>query len=147
MTLQVAAATLIAGFIIGYLWQRSGACSITGYRDFMMFKDTHLIKTVLGMFIGSFGGFLIFARFSDGLADFPFFITKVELSSPYTIIFSLIGGFGFGFFSILAGGCPLKQHVGATQGRGTAIFYLIGFYTGLLYFETVIIEYVLRLFG
>jgi uncharacterized membrane protein YedE/YeeE len=97
------------------------------------------------MFIGALGGFLIFIRFSSGFSDFPMFNTTPELGSPIVIVFSIIGGLGFGFFSILSGGCPLKHHVSATEGKGTSLYYLIGFYAGLIYFEIVIIEYVLLL--
>jgi len=69
------------------------------------------------------------------------------IDSTVSIILTILGGVGFGFFSILAGGCPLKLHVKSTKGDGASIIYLVGFYVGLVYFHVVVIEYVAALIG
>ena len=40
--------------------------------------------------------------------------------------------FGLGLLSVLANGCPFRQHVLAAQGSSSATFYLAGFYGGKL---------------
>ena len=41
--------TIILGFIIGWLGQRSGFCSIGGIRDFFLFRQTRLLKGYIGL--------------------------------------------------------------------------------------------------
>lgn len=143
---EITVATLVAGVAIGYLWQKSKACSVTGYRDLYLFRDTYLLKTVVGMLIGAIGGFAVLKSFSRFMSDFPTLFSTSGLSM-YTVLLILIGGIGFGFFSVLAGGCPTKQHVAAASGSKTSMLYLLGFYAGIIYFQVVVLEYLLVLFG
>lgn len=53
---------------------------------------------------------------------------KLEISGWFTIA----GGFIIGILSVLAGGCPLRQHVKAAGGNKSAIVYLGGFYAGIV---------------
>ncbi len=140
--LEINVATLIAGGIIGYLWQRSKACSISGYRDFYLFKDTYLLKTVLGMFVGALIGFVVLKSFSPNEGNFLSLLNTPGLTLD-TMLLIFIGGIGFGLFSVLAGGCPTKQHVAAASGSKTSMLYLLGFYAGLIYFQVAILAYLL----
>jgi uncharacterized membrane protein YedE/YeeE len=143
LTLEVGLATLAAGGVIGYLWQRSKSCSISGYRDFYLFKDTLFMRTIVGMALGALVGYLLFFRFSPNMADFPLMLhNEPGVSSIATIILSVIGGLGYAFFSVMAEGCPLRQHVNATTGNGAAIIYLVGFYVGILFFQFVVLNYI-----
>lgn len=150
MTLIVSLATLISGIIIGYLWQRSRSCSISGYRDFFLFRDTLFMRTIIGMALGALTGYLLFYRFTPLMADFPLYLhNEPGANSLSTLILAAIGGLGYAFFSVLAEGCPLRQHVNATTGNGMSIFYLIGFYCGVLFFWLIvsnIVNIFIRLF-
>jgi uncharacterized membrane protein YedE/YeeE len=145
MSWEIPALTLAAGTLVGIVWQKSKACSVSGYRDFYLFRDTYLLKTVAGLFVGAFGGFLELYWFSPYMSTF-FSSSRNVLPLP-TIALTLIGGIGFGFFSVLAGGCPTKQHVSAASGGKTSMLYLLGFYGGLLYFHLVILQYIIGLLG
>ncbi|MEM2883910.1 MAG: YeeE/YedE thiosulfate transporter family protein [Nitrososphaerales archaeon] len=141
MTLTVSLATLVAGIVIGYLWQRSRSCSISGYRDFFLFRDTLFMRTIIGMALGALIGYLLFYRFSSLMSDFPLYLhNEPGANSIPTLILAAIGGLGYAFFSVLAEGCPLRQHVNATTGNGMSIFYLLGFYSGILFFWLVVSE-------
>ena len=48
----VVAATLVIGIVIGYLGQRSRFCSIGGFRDYFLARDTYLLKGYLGLIVG-----------------------------------------------------------------------------------------------
>ena len=144
--IDVTVATFVAGTILGFLWQKAKACSITGYRDLYLFRDTYLLKTIPGMFIGAVLGFLAFWPFSPELRDFPLLMNTPGMSTA-AVVLLLVGGLGFGVFSVLAGGCPTKQHVAAASGSKSSMLYLVGFYAGILYFQVVILEYLLVLFG
>ncbi len=136
----VAVSTLLFGVFIGYLGQRSGSCFISGTRDLYFIRNTYLFKAIIGALAGAFGGFVIFNGLGVDLkSTYPFLILleRPGLFSPLTVIFAVIGGLGIGFFSVLAEGCPFRNHVRATEGRGDAIFYLLGFYIGIVYFYLV----------
>lgn len=146
MTMEFAVLTLLAGVVIGFAWQKSKACSVTGYRDLYLFRDTYLFKTVVGMFLGAFLGFVVLASFSPYMGSF---LSLSGLSDVplITAVFTLIGGLGFGFFSVLAGGCPTKHHVSAAAGGKTSMLYLVGFYVGLLFFQLVVLQYIVVMLG
>jgi hypothetical protein len=51
---------------------------------------------------------------------------------------SLAGGFLIGVFSVLAGGCVMRQHVLYAQGDRNALFYLAGFYGAVVVYYSVL---------
>lgn len=131
--------TLVVGLIVGYLAQKSGFCSIGGWRDFILFRDTHLIKGVVGFIIGGVVGFSLLAllgaiyypsqfpwTYFNGLKTISGSLVKTNnLTTAW--ITAIIGGIGVGFFSVLSGGCPLRNAVMASEGNKSSIWYLIGF--------------------
>jgi uncharacterized membrane protein YedE/YeeE len=135
--------TLIIGFIAGFLFQRTGQCFIGAYRDLYLFRDTHLLKGVIGFFIGALVGYLLLLLIRDpftvssfpwalynGLAAIPGSIVKAkDLLS--VLIVGIIGGFGIGFFSVAMGGCPMRNHVMAAEGNLSSLAYVIGFWVGI----------------
>lgn len=137
-----AVATLILGLVIGYLGQRSRLCSVSGYRDLYLIRDTYLFKGILGILIGALTGFVIFNRIGGDMPGFPLLFESPEIGSPLSLILGVIAGLGYGFFSVMAEGCPFRQHVMASEGKRSAIAYLIGFYVGIIYFFTVITNYI-----
>jgi hypothetical protein len=138
-----AIATLIVGFVAGIIGQRSGLCLIGGYRDYYLFKDTYLLKGALAFILAAILGYTILAitgtifatgtfpwAFYKGLSAIPGTIVKTTtLESSYLV--AAIGGFGVGFFSALAGGCPFRQHIMASEGSKGSIAYVIGWWIGV----------------
>jgi len=138
--------SLIIGLILGFLGQRSRMCFIGGFRDFLIIRDKDLLKGLLS-FITSAWITVFILNFIGKVIPFLTNITNVRLVSYPSFInaitskfglVSLIGGFGLGFFSTLANGCPFRQHVMASQGRISSISYLFGFYSGIVFYYTVI---------
>lgn len=131
--------TLAVGLIVGYLAQKSGFCTIGGYRDFILFRDTHLIKGVVGFIFGGIVGFSLLALagaiyypnqfpwiYFNGLKIIAGSLVKTNnLTTAW--ITAIIGGISLGFFSVLSGGCPLRNAVMASEGNKSSIWYLIGF--------------------
>jgi uncharacterized membrane protein YedE/YeeE len=72
-----------------------------------------------------------------------------DFGNPTAVVFVLTvaGGFVVGYFSILANGCPFRQHVLAAQGTISSMTYLMGFFIGAFVFQLlvapVIFEYLL----
>lgn len=135
--------TLIVGVIIGYMGQRSKFCIITGIRDCFLIKDFYRIKGLAGLILGAVFGFIIFKSMGGVVPNFPTGMPKIP--TEYLIL-SIIGGIGMGFYSVLAEGCPFRQHVMAAQGSQSAMFYLLGFYLGIIYFYVVTVKWLELLF-
>lgn len=132
--------SLLIGLTIGFLAQRSRMCFIGGFRDFLLVKDKDLLKGLITFFISAWLTIWILKLFGIVFPKF-FDITNVKYSAYPTLlnailskfgVISTLGGIGIGFFSVLAGGCPIRQHVLAGQGRIGSFFYLSGFYVGII---------------
>jgi uncharacterized membrane protein YedE/YeeE len=146
--------TLALGFLIGYLAQRSGFCSIGGMRDLMMFKHTRLFFGYLALIAGAFLGYLLFwviipaafpnfywsATQTNPLAPIPGAPLKLSIISY--IILAIIGGFGMGFLGVLLGGCPLRQVIMGTEGNLKSLFFILGTVVGVIIFYYWIIKLV-----
>jgi uncharacterized protein len=132
-----AMATLVLGFVIGYLGQRSRLCFISGYRDYMLTRDTSLLKGVGGTFLGALAGFTIFHFLGGAVPGFPQFLQMpmISLSANWWLV--VIGGLGVGVVGALSGGCPYRMHIQAAEGKKTYWYYLLGFYIGLVFYNTV----------
>jgi len=130
-------ASILIGIIAGYAGQRSRFCIVSGIRDFYLFKDWYRLKGLFGLISGAFLGYLLFKILGGDIAGFP--MLAINESLGYWVL-SIIGGIGIGFFSILSEGCPFRQHVMVVEGRQSALYYLIGFYIGIVYFYFVTIK-------
>ena len=133
----VAIASLVLGLVIGYLGQRTRLCYIAGYRDFLMARDTTLLKGIIGTIIGAVGGFTLFDLLGGNVPAFPMFATTTVSISSSAWLWTIIGGLGVGIVGVLSGGCPFRMHVLACEGKKTYWAYLLGFYVGLLFFNLV----------
>lgn len=131
--------TLVVGLIIGYSAQKAGFCSIGGWRDYILLRDTHLIKGIVGFIIGGVIGYSLLTltgaiyfpnqfpwSYYNGLKAISGSLVKTN-DLTTTWIAAIIGGIGVGFFSVLSGGCPLRNAVMASEGNKSSIWYLIGF--------------------
>jgi uncharacterized protein len=135
--MEVAIASLVLGLIIGYLGQRTRLCYIAGYRDFLMTRDTTLLKGVIGTVVGAVGGFALFNFLGGNVPAFPMLALTSVLTSKSTWLWTIVGGLGVGIVGVLSGGCPFRMHVLACEGKKTYWAYLLGFYAGLIFFNLV----------
>jgi len=134
-----AIATLIVGVVLGYLAQRSRMCFIGGIRDFILVRDTALLKGLIAFGLTAWVAFPLAGLFS-GLPRYTF-----DASDVATVALTIAGGFGVGYVSTLANGCPLRQHVLAAQGARSSVTYLAGFAAGAVVFDVWIAPLVLAL--
>lgn len=135
--MTAAIATLVLGFVIGYLGQRSRLCFISGYRDYLLTRDTSLLKGVAATFLGALAGFTLFHFLGGAVPGFPQFLQMpvISLSANWWLV--VIGGLGVGVVGALSGGCPYRMHILAAEGKKTYWYYLLGFYVGLIFYNTV----------
>jgi hypothetical protein len=136
--------TLLLGILIGWLGQRSGFCSIGGFRDFFMFKHTRLLYGYLALIGGAFVGYLIFWLITpSAFANFFWLIGKglmpvpgapANLTIAAYIILAIIGGIAVGLIGVLLGGCPLRQVVMTSEGNIKSLCFVIGMCIGSVVF-------------
>ena len=124
----VSLSSLALGTIVGYLGQRSRMCTIGGLRDFVLVRDTGLLKGVGALLVTSwvvFGALRLIAGSDAGRGLIAAGTTPTGLRAVVAIV---LGGLVLGFAATLSGACPLRQHILAGQGRVGAWAFLAGFY-------------------
>ena len=137
--MTAAIATLVIGVILGYLGQRSRMCFVGGIRDFILVRDTALLKGLVAFGLTAWLAFpLVSLIIGTPLGPFG-------VSDAVTIALTIVGGFGVGYVSTLANGCPLRQHVLAAQGVTSSMAYLGGFFAGAVIFHVGVASLLLRL--
>ncbi len=160
---EPAIATLVIGIVIGYVGQRSRMCFVGGFRDFLLARDTELLRGLLAFAVTAWLGFSVASSLgfldSGGTAlagggTGPAGASLLErldgwLSSIGSLDaflgLTLAGAFALGLLSVLANGCPFRQHVLAAQGGSRAMLYLVGFYGGALLYAFYVQDWVFRL--
>src|SRR5512138_82977 len=103
--------TLAAGILIGWLAQRSGFCSIGGFRDFLMFRHTRLLYGYLALILGAFAGYLAFWLITPGAFENFFWIlhkglmpvpgAPANLAAGAYLAFAIAGGIAVGLLGVL----------------------------------------------
>ena len=137
--MTAAVATLTIGVILGYLGQRSRMCFIGGIRDFILVRDTYLLKGLLAFGLTAWVAFPLVGLL---VGEHP---GAVGASDAVTLALTIVGGFGVGVVSTLANGCPFRQHVLAAQGVRSSMTYLVGFFAGAVIFHAAIAPLLFRL--
>ena len=145
----IGVASLIVGLIVGYLGQRSRFCTISGIRDFYLVKDPYRLKGIVGIFIGAVFGFAFVSWLGGDLQGFtpgewkfmPMLADKLNVTPLVLIPLSAIGAFGMAYFSVMAEGCPFRQHVMAGEGRLSGLIYIVGLIIGVIFFDIVVVPY------
>ena len=124
----VSIASLALGAIVGYLGQRSRMCSIGGLRDFVLVRDTGLLRGAGALLVTAWVSFGL-VRLISGSDGKTGLIAAGTTPSAFTAVVAIVvGAVILGFAATLSGACPLRQHVLAGQGRVGAWSFLAGFY-------------------
>ena len=138
-TMMAMIATLLVGILLGYLGQRSRMCFIGGIRDYIIVRDTYLVKGLIAFGLTAWVAFPLVAMLVDRrVGEFG----AMDVSA---LSLTVVGGFGVGFVSTLANGCPFRQHVLAAQGTKSSVAYLAGFFAGAVMFHAAIAPLMVRL--
>jgi uncharacterized membrane protein YedE/YeeE len=124
----VSIASLTLGTIVGYLAQRSRMCTIGGLRDFVLVRDTALLRGAAALLLGSWIAFGALRLLAGTAAGHGLLAAGTTPSGLRACVAILVGAVLLGFAATLAGACPLRQHILAGQGRVGAWAFLAGFY-------------------
>lgn len=132
--------TLLLGLLIGWLGQRSGFCSIGGFRDFIMFKHTRLLYGYIALIVGAFIGFLVFSLITPAAFENFFWLlhkglmpvpgAPANLTVAAYIALAIVGGIAVGLIGVLLGGCPLRQVVMTSEGNIKSLVFVVGMCIG-----------------
>jgi len=114
--------SLVAGLVAGGLARRTRMCLSGGIRDFLLVRDTYLIKIYAVIFAAALVGNLAFGTFKLGFAAQPLAHTAH--------LWNFLGLFLTGIAAVLAGGCPLRQLIQAGEGNTDAMFTVLGMLVG-----------------
>ena len=142
--------SLVIGLIIGFLGQRARMCFIGGFRDLLMIRDKALLKGAIAFFAAAWGTIVVLHGIGIVIPALSVITTVKYVNYPSFLnsafskfgVISLLGGWGLGLCSTLAGGCPLRQHVMTGQGRVDSMVYLLGFYIGIITYYLFVVKFI-----
>jgi uncharacterized protein len=146
-------ATLGVGLLIGYVGQRARMCFVGGIRDFVLVRDTELLRGLVAFFVTAWLAFSLAGAVDPAAAGpaaggLPLLGAGGGMPSPATyVLLTAVAAFVVGFLSVLADGCPFRQHVVAAQGSSSGVCYVVGFYGGAIVYDLWVQGWIAGAFG
>jgi len=114
--------SLAIGLIIGFLAQRSRFCTMGAIRDFILFRQAHLLFGFVSLVVFAFLTNLVLGQFNPGFVKQP----VAHTMGLWNFGGMLLAGLAF----VLAGGCPGRQLFLAGEGDGDAAVFVFGMIVG-----------------
>lgn len=114
--------SLVAGLIAGALAWRTRMCLSGGIRDYILVRDTYLLKIYGVLFVAALFGNMYFGFFKLGFDGQPLAHTQH--------VWNFLGLLLTGLAATLAGGCPLRQLVLSGEGNTDSMFCVLGMLAG-----------------
>lgn len=114
--------SLVAGLVVGGLAQFSRMCTVGGFRDLFLFKQSPLLLGYIAILIGVFAVNISFGNFHPGFEGQPIAHTDG--------LWNFLGMGLAGFGSVLLGGCPLRQLIMTGEGSSDAAVAVLGLAAG-----------------
>ena len=114
--------SLIVGLLIGFLAQRSRFCTMGAIRDFVLFRQSHLLSGFIALIAAAFIVNFILGQFKAGFAGQP----VAHMMHIWNFAGMALSGLAF----CLAGGCPGRQLFLSGEGDGDAAVFVMGMITG-----------------
>ena len=139
--------SLIVGLGMGFVAQRVRFCTVGGWRDIVLTKDTYLFMGLIGLFVGTLVTNYLVGFFNtggvetaSGIVSYHWGFTKQPIALPgvdaegairWTDFLWDFGSLALvGLAAVLAGGCPLRQLVMSGEGDTDAGVTVIGLLVG-----------------
>ncbi|MCX5839534.1 MAG: YedE family putative selenium transporter [Deltaproteobacteria bacterium] len=116
------AVSLAVGLLIGFLAQRSRFCTMGAIRDFVLFRQMHLLSGFIALIITALVVNFILGQFKPGFEGQPIAHTMH--------IWNFLGMALSGLAFCLAGGCPGRQLFLSGEGDGDAAIFVMGMIVG-----------------
>jgi hypothetical protein len=116
------AVALAVGLFIGFLAQRSRFCTMGAIRDFILFRQTHLLSGFIALIVTALIVNYTLGQFNPGFEKQPVAHTMH--------LWNFAGMALSGLAYCLAGGCPGRQLFLAGEGDGDAAVFVMGMIVG-----------------
>jgi len=116
------AVSLVVGLVIGFFAQRSRFCTMGAIRDFVLFRQMHLLSGFIALIVTAWVVNLILGQFKPGFEGQPISHTM----HLWNFTGMVLAGLAF----CLAGGCPGRQLFLAGEGDGDAAVFVVGMIVG-----------------
>ena len=142
------------GLAVGFLAQRSRMCFVAGLRDWILVRDAELLTglfsflatvwlltsvlTALGLLHQGVPQYGAAAGVEPGVLLRNVGLPRLSSLVNRFFFVTLAGGFLVGVFSVIAGGCVMRQHVLCAQGDRNALYYLAGFYGAVVVYYALL---------
>jgi len=110
------------GLTIGFLAQRSRFCTMGAWRDFILFRQNHLLSGFIALVAAAFVTNLIVGQFHPGFKEQP----VAHTMHIWNFAGMVLSGLAFA----LAGGCPGRQLFLSGEGDGDAAVFVLGMIVG-----------------
>ena len=110
------------GLLIGFLAQRSRFCTMGALRDFILFRQIHLLSGFVALIVAAFITNLIVGQFHPGFNGQP----VAHTMHIWNFAGMVLAGLAFA----LAGGCPGRQLFLSGEGDGDAAVFVLGMIVG-----------------
>ncbi|MCX8011955.1 MAG: YedE family putative selenium transporter [Desulfobacterota bacterium] len=114
--------SLLISLVIGFLAQRSRFCTMGAFRDFILFRQTHLLLGIITFLAAAFITNIILGQFHPGFQNQPIAHTM----GLWNFAGMALAGLAFA----LAGGCPGRQLFMVGEGDGDAAMFVLGMIIG-----------------
>ena len=134
---------MATGLFIGFLVQRTRFCTMGGWRDIFLAKDTYLLTGIIALFAGALITNYAVGFFNSGSAlavHYHWGFTKQAIALPgldangalrwTDYLWDFLGMALVGLAAAQAGGCPLRQVVLTSEGDNDAGITVIGMIVG-----------------
>ena len=116
------AVSLVVGLVVGFFAQRSRFCTMGAIRDFVLFRQMHLLSGFIALILAAFAVNFIVGQFKPGFEGQP----VAHTMHLWNFAGMALAGLAF----CLAGGCPGRQLFLAGEGDGDAAVFVVGMITG-----------------
>ncbi len=128
------AVSLTVGLAVGFIFQRTRLCTVGGWRDLILTKSTHLLSGLVAVVIGAlvtnyivgnFGSGTLLGNdivYSWGFSDQPI----AHSDHLWNFLGMVLAGLAF----TLAGACPLRNFIIASEGDADAGVFILGLVAG-----------------
>ncbi len=116
------AVSLAVGLVIGFFAQRSRFCTMGAIRDFVLFRQTHLLSGFIALIATAVVVNIVIGQFKPGMEGQPVAHTMH--------VWNFAGMMLSGLAYCLAGGCPGRQLFMAGEGDGDAGVFVMGMIVG-----------------
>ena len=114
--------SLVIGLAVGFIAQRSRFCTMGAIRDFVLFRQTHLLFGFIALLVAAFVTNLIVGQFHPGFTGQP----VAHTMHVWNFAGMMLAGLAFA----LAGGCPGRQLFLSGEGDGDAAIFVLGMIVG-----------------